>query len=160
MRHLGFMALTVFGGVDAAYAADRPAFDIPRQFDCVGRNRSNEHVEVKVTLSGDERKTLFSLVPLNGSVWPKRPLDINGIGASYYEGEGNRLWYWVGVGLNLDNAEYGFGFDIDLKAANAGSALRFSRAKYAPDLKSGRVRFDPKGAYLDDVPCSPSRSAT
>ena len=151
-HHFLVVALAFTG---SAVRADRPAFDLPQHYVCEGFNQSNERVSIALTLSGDDQSTSFVLVPLKGSAWPNARVEISELRASFYEGEGNRFWYWVGVDLNLDGQGYGFGFNVNLGSKHGASALRFSREKYAPNLKTGEVKFDPKGAYHDDVPCTP-----
>jgi hypothetical protein len=143
--------------VFAAPPAQRPAFDIPRHFICVGSNRSNQLVNIDLVIEGDEHNTTFSLTPLKASAWPKAPLKIEGLHGSFFRSDQNELWYWVGTELKVDQGKYGFGFDFPVKG-NGHSAIRFSRSAYDPTIDSTEVRIDPEGTYLDDVPCQPART--
>jgi hypothetical protein len=137
-------------------AAEQPQFDVPRHFLCRGVNVSGQKVAVDVALAGGARDTQFIFTPVDGSAWPSKRIEAGPISSSFFGSDDTEFWYWTSVGLNLDGQGYNFGFDLKFKGSKPG-ALRFSREKYAPNLRTGEVKADPKGAYLDDVPCAPSQ---
>jgi hypothetical protein len=152
---IGAFLLLAAPVVFAAPAGQRPAFNVPRHLVCVGSNRSNQLVNIDVVIEGDEHSTTFLLTPLKASAWPRAPLKVEGQRADFFRSDKNALWYWVGTNLKLDQGEYGFGFDINV-SGGGHDAIRFSRSQYDPTIDSTEVKFDPQGAYLDDVPCHPA----
>ena len=156
MNSLYLVSIAAGLSLGSVARAERPAFDVPQKYICKGVNHSGQPVATSVALSGDATSTSFTIEPLSGSVWPRRPIELSGLRASYFEDENSRLWYWVKTDLLLEGEPSGFGFDVKVNPGQSSGAIRFSRTKYSRWNGSGDVQSDPKGAYLDDVPCIPA----
>lgn len=137
----------------SAPLADRPAFDIPLQYECIGSNTRGDQVDVLVKIAGDAKQATFVFTPAKGSAWPKGELTIGPVWTSFFRSEKDELWYWVGVQPSNKNA-YDFGFDVNLTGR---ASLRFGRQAHQR-FTNDEFKPDPLGSqHLNCYPIESDR---